>query len=554
MMKSACFFIVLLASYTFPTSIHSQNLLQMPESVVYDSLYDRYLVSNWLTGSIMAVDNEGSQSYFVMNQHCHNGLHINGTTVYAAGIEQGVRGFDLDTGGLVFHVDIPGMINLNDITSDNSGNLYVSDVDTNIIYKIRNIIVLLKWRDWDNPASTQAVKHPWSRGCLNPDIKEFITIDEIFSKHYNVTKIHIADSSYSSFVTTPIQRPNGVHYDERNNRLLVVYYNISSPIQAVSLVDSSVSTIVYTGQHYLDGITEDNYGNIYFSAWTSHSVFRYDSTFANPPELIWNNPVGAADIFYDKVNDILALPIQGYNTLVLLPMFVPILYIDSQAIIDNGNNDGRADPGETCQLYLIIGNEEQGEPAVNAECEISSDDPAVNISSSTCYFDEILPGSLVMNVLQPFVFSVGQTEPHFAEFMLTIRCELDTVELPFQVMLGRNDILLVDDDGGDNYQEYYLDSFEALGIQADVLDASETMVTASELQRYDAVIWETGNAVTTLTGNEQASIQGFLDMGGNLILSSTNAGQNIGTLPFYSDYLKAEFAAASVSNQLLCDK
>ena len=57
--------------------------------------------------------------------------------------------------------------------------------------KYGNIIVLLKWRDWDNPASTQAVKHPWSRGCLNPDIKEFITIDEIFSKHYNVTKYEL---------------------------------------------------------------------------------------------------------------------------------------------------------------------------------------------------------------------------------------------------------------------------------------------------------------------------------------------------------------------------
>ena len=41
-----------------------QNLLSGPECVVFDSLHNRYLVSNWNNGNIIAIDSAGNQSYF----------------------------------------------------------------------------------------------------------------------------------------------------------------------------------------------------------------------------------------------------------------------------------------------------------------------------------------------------------------------------------------------------------------------------------------------------------------------------------------------------------
>ena len=243
----------------------AQNLLSRPESVVYDSARDRYLVSNYSSGHIVSLDPQGNQEYFVQNQYCRNGLHIAGNFVWAACIEQGIKAFDLDSGQLVEHIFIDGAINCNDITSDTSGNLYISDVYANKIYKV-----------------------------------------------------NLDDYSYSTFVQNGISQPNGIYFQKRYNRILLVSLINNSPIQSISVADSTVSTIVYTGRHDLDGITEDNEGNIYFSSWGTRSVYFYDSLFTNPPQFLYYNANAPTDIFYDKVNILLAIPVMYSNMVVFL--------------------------------------------------------------------------------------------------------------------------------------------------------------------------------------------------------------------------------------------
>lgn len=244
----------------FTYSLYAQNLLRMPESVVYDSSRDRYLASNYTTGDIVYLDRQGNQGYLTRNQYCRNGLHIADNIVWAACIEQGIRGFDPDSGQLITHISIDGAVNCNDITSDTSGYLYVSDVYRNVIYKI----------DLD-------------------------------------------DYSYSIFVSSDISYPNGIYFQERYNRILLVSLINNSPIQAINVSDSTVTTLVYTNRHNLDGITEDNEGDIYFSSWSTHSVYMYDSTLTNPPQFIYFNANGAADIFYDRINYVLAIPVMNGN-------------------------------------------------------------------------------------------------------------------------------------------------------------------------------------------------------------------------------------------------
>ncbi|MCP4634254.1 MAG: hypothetical protein GY855_15115, partial [candidate division Zixibacteria bacterium] len=223
-----CVFIVTLL---ISTSV-AQNLLRAPESVVYDAQNNRYLASNYSTGHIVAIDSLGNHDYFVQNEYCKNGVHIEGNIIYAACIDQGVKGFDLTTEELVIHINIDGMINLNDITSDTSGNLYVSDVYGSKIYRIK-----------------------------------------------------ISDYSYTTFVDCGSIPPNGLYFDKQRNRILVASYATPSPIQEINLEDSTITTIVNTGYYHLDGITQDNEGNIYFSTWQTNSVYMYDSLFSNPPEL-----------------------------------------------------------------------------------------------------------------------------------------------------------------------------------------------------------------------------------------------------------------------------
>ena len=245
-------FVLILSSMV----LFGQNLLNLPESAVYDSLNSRYLVSNWGNGNIVQIDSTGTQSIWLSNVQCFAGLHIRDSILYVACREYGVKGFNLNTGENVLDIDIAGATNINDITSDNSGNLYVSYPTGNSIYKI-----------------------------------------------------NIATEQCWLFADSGLSVPNGLYFDEPNNRLLVVSYRMNSPIQEVSLTDSTVSVIVYPGLNNLDGITQDNVGNFYVSSWFNNRVYKLDNTFANSPEIFSNHNDDPADIFFDKQNGVLAVPL-----------------------------------------------------------------------------------------------------------------------------------------------------------------------------------------------------------------------------------------------------
>ena len=271
----------------------SQNLLNNPESVVYDSTHNRYLVSNWEDGNIIQIDSSGQQDHFNQELSSTAGLHIVGDTLFVSsnvGEYSGIVGFSLTTGYLIYHVNIPEKQLLNDITSDLSGNLYVTDCDANKIYQVR-----------------------------------------------------ISDMTYSTFIDSGLGYPNGILYDTQNNRLLVLNGGLPNrPMLSVSLEDSTISTVVEIGLNGIDGLTADNYGNTYFSSWGTDKVYRYDETFTNPPEVVsmgHNNP---ADIFFNKLDNTLAIPNFHSNSVDFI-QFSFVIHVPGdqptiQAGIDNAIN------------------------------------------------------------------------------------------------------------------------------------------------------------------------------------------------------------------------
>ncbi len=129
---------IIIISLVFSVNCLSQNLLNNPESAVFDSQNNRYLVSNYGDGNIIQFDSLGQQTYF--NQDCNSlaGMHIVGDTLFALdyqGENPGLVGLSLSTGDTLFTLHIAGMDYLNDITSDTSGNLYITDTYANKIFK-----------------------------------------------------------------------------------------------------------------------------------------------------------------------------------------------------------------------------------------------------------------------------------------------------------------------------------------------------------------------------------------------------------------------------------
>lgn len=234
--------------------LHAQNLLNQPESIVYDENNQYYLVSNEASGEVVKIDSDGIQSYFNTDFLSIRGLHIVGNYLYAS-TNAGIGIIDLSNGSLIQTVLPTDSQFLNGITSDENGNIYASDTTTNTIYKMR--------------------------------ISDYTTIA-------------ISDEA--------LINPNGLLFDRFHNRILICSWQSNSPIQALDLETNEVTTVVETTYDNCDGLAKDQMGYIYLSSWGSNSIYRYDRNFENDPILAFDNIAAPADIYFNSKNNVLCVP------------------------------------------------------------------------------------------------------------------------------------------------------------------------------------------------------------------------------------------------------
>ncbi|MFC2103378.1 T9SS type A sorting domain-containing protein [Bacteroidota bacterium] len=255
---------LILVLLSFPGQMCGQYF-NNPESVVYDTLNNRYLISNVGSGNIVQIENSGDTSFFSTVLTRTLGLVIVGDILFVTDFS-GVVGFDLTTDQIVMTIPIPGMDILNDITADTSGYLFVTDSGNGNIYRVK-----------------------------------------------------ISNQSSETIVSS-IYWPNGILYDEYNNRIIFCAFGSNVPIRAIDIENFSVSTVTTTNFSDLDGLSMDGGGYIYVSSWGSGSVYRYDNAFSSQPELISSGHNGPADIFYNKINNVLVVPNFNDNTVDFIPV------------------------------------------------------------------------------------------------------------------------------------------------------------------------------------------------------------------------------------------
>jgi hypothetical protein len=240
-----------------------------PESVEYDASHNRYLVScNGTVKSIQQVVPPNAPTLFTSTTGSPYGLEILGGKVWSC--EGGrIKSYDLNTAALVDNFNL-GATFLNGITSDGVQYLFTSDYTTKKIYRVNTLT-----------------------------------------------------GAFNVMVANTVTAPNGMWYDGANNRLLFVNWNSSAPVKAISLADSTVTTVVTTTQANCDGIARDGAGRYYISSWTPQAVYRYSSSFASPTAVVTTGLSNPADIYYNALNDTLAVPNAGNNTVTFYYMGSP---------------------------------------------------------------------------------------------------------------------------------------------------------------------------------------------------------------------------------------
>ncbi|UCE06702.1 MAG: T9SS type A sorting domain-containing protein, partial [bacterium] len=239
----------------------------------------------------------------------------------------------------------------------------------------------------------------------------------------------------------------------------------------------------------------------------------------------------------------------------------PILdYMSHQVVDSTENNNGLAEPGEKVELWLTIRN--KGILAQNITAEIISNDPDIQILSSKVDFGDLDHAQFAHNIAPPFSFSVtANAIGHISTFQLHIAADNDYSTIDsFDVKIGNPNILLVDDDDGANYEQYFNQPMSLAKIYSDSWEAKSRGVPlfTDVLQNYQTIIWFTGNdRSTSLTSEEQQAIAEYLDHGGWLVLTGQDIGYDLMAdgspedSSFFTDYLHAEYLADTVKSTMI---
>jgi hypothetical protein len=318
---------------------HSQSVFNGPESAVYDSIRDRYFISNADGRYISEIDSDQDTTVYYTGTTRLLGTVIVNDTLFVGATDR-VLGFELDTDSLVISVLFSDAGELNDVAGDTSGFLYITDM-----------------------AGTK------------------------------VRKMRISDQT-TSVIVSGLYWPNGILFDAESNSLLVCLFRSNAPILSISLDGSSVSTLITTPFSDLDGITEDNAGHIYVSSFSGNAVYGYNRTFTDPPVLISDGHAGSADIFFDRVNHILVVPNYYSNTVDFLDMDEDgdsLLNIDDNCPNDFNPDQSDCDSdgvGNVCDNCIDMQNPDQGDAdgdGVGDYCDPDADSDGVLNEDDNCW-------------------------------------------------------------------------------------------------------------------------------------------------------------------------
>ncbi len=250
-----------------------EETYRKPESFIVDPQTGEYFVSN-----VNGIPAEKDQNGFIVkldkdmnvidkafiqsgtggvDLNAPKGMAIVGDILYVTDITS-VRGYDKNTGENIVDLNFEnrGARFLNDITADEDGNLYVSDMTSSIIYKI----------DTDNNA-----------------VSEYMKGQEL-------------------------KQPNGLVIDPKTGKLVIALWG-----GKILVLDKEGKLETYIDKTFraLDGIDFDKDGNLYVSSFKLGEIYKI--TPDRKVTTIRKGLKSPADISVDKEKNLLLVPVMGAN-------------------------------------------------------------------------------------------------------------------------------------------------------------------------------------------------------------------------------------------------
>lgn len=269
----------------------TSNDLKNPESVAFSPKQNVLFVSN-INGNPTQKDQNGFISKVsptngsIIELNWASGLNApkgivisnNGNKLYVSDITDLVE-IDIDSGKILKTYNAPASAFLNDVTSDNQGNIYVSDTITNTIYKLN-------------------------------------------AKDIGVN----GTSSLQTWLQSPqLNGPNGLHVDNTKDRLIVASLgNMSKPGAGIEVVDLKSKTVTVLGKEGttspfggLDGIESDTAEKHYYVTDNpAGKLYLVNADGSGYSVLMDLHTHGAADLGLIPAQGTIIIPVMQDNKLV----------------------------------------------------------------------------------------------------------------------------------------------------------------------------------------------------------------------------------------------
>jgi DNA-binding beta-propeller fold protein YncE len=255
--------------------------LKNPESVLYALKQDILFVSN-IDGKPDQKDQKGFISKvspsngsiielnWITGLNAPKGMVIyNNNKLYVSDITDLVE-IDIANGKIIKRLNVPGSAFLNDVASDNQGNIYVSDTGTNTIYK------------------------------LDTNLKD--------------------NTSLQVWLQNPeLNGPNGLHFDNNKNKLIVVSKS-GAGMKVVDLENKTISSLGKEGRTTpvggLDGIESDaTERHYYVTDNPAGKVYTVNADGTGYGTLIDLQRQGTADLEFIPGQNMIVIPIMQDNKL-----------------------------------------------------------------------------------------------------------------------------------------------------------------------------------------------------------------------------------------------
>lgn len=240
--------------------------LRGPESITWDEMGKRFLVSNTLGKNIVSMDPKGKFSSFLdKGLKAPRGIIARANNLFIADIDR-VHIVDLEKAKITTSIPITGAKMLNDIALDKLGYIYVTDTAANAVF------------------------------IINPHNKD---VDKI--------------------VSPLLKSPNGIIYDMPRDQMLIVGFTKQSPILSLNTRDKSMNPFMDSIYSELDGIAIDDLGRIYFSSWEQDMIVEIPQE-QNRFVAKYKEIKDAADMIYYLPNNELIIPLFTKNKIIRITL------------------------------------------------------------------------------------------------------------------------------------------------------------------------------------------------------------------------------------------